>query len=158
MARPLGISDQDVRRLIEQEGLLPKEIAKKLRVGLTSVYRSMDRLGIERRQYVRHEYPWKILPEHHESLVRRYLDSLDTAAKTGGKNQDAEYLHQAFRWANDLIRRGRDLGYSPTYAGKELADQGGFYEMPEPEGGGFVRKLRDAALAAGRREQQEAQT
>ncbi|MFC4114118.1 hypothetical protein [Nonomuraea zeae] len=103
---------------------------------------------------MRHDdaFPWPIAREHSEALISKYIRSLDLAAKTGGG--DAEYLHQAFKWANNLIERHMDIAYSPTYAGTELIDQGGYYEISAQEDDWYVKRLRDAALEGGRKRKQ----
>jgi hypothetical protein len=142
MAPRQQVDDREVYRL-KRAGLSPIDIGKELRVSRATVYRALQRLG-EVRDYVWHDFPWTIDKKHALALPLKYMRSLDSAAQTGGG--DMEYLHAAFGWANDLIDRKRDVDYRPDYEGTELDPSGGFFETPEPPGGGFIRKLRDAAL------------
>ncbi|MEU7863433.1 helix-turn-helix domain-containing protein [Nonomuraea sp. NPDC049141] len=149
MARKLEISDQEVQRL-RREGLGAPEIAKALGKSRATVFRALQRLD-EVREYVRHDdvFPWPVHQMHGGTLPTKYIRTLSRAAKTGGGDMD--YLMAAFRWANGMIERGVDIGYDPDYPGTDVTPEGGYYEMPEPVGGGFIRRLRDAALEAGRR-------
>ncbi|MET8382545.1 hypothetical protein ABZV14_06025 [Streptosporangium canum] len=138
------MDDEVVRRLYEIEHLEQGEIAGRLGVSTRTVRRALGRLGllVERTSH-KDFLPWKIDPRHTHALPLQYIRALSKAAQTG--EGDVEKLNTASRWAYNVLALGHDVDYDPDYAGTDVCPEGGFRLVPEPEGGGWLRDLRQAA-------------
>jgi hypothetical protein len=136
MARPRELSLDTVEHLSRQ-GHSATEIVEITGASRASVYRALKKLQLVR-PYRTHDMPWDVQPEHSHAKPTKYWRILSLASQEG--DGDMEHLRTAFNWANRLIDAGLDIHYDPAHPE-------GFIEVPAPEDGGHVKKLRDAAIS-----------
>ncbi|GAA4187152.1 hypothetical protein GCM10022252_20210 [Streptosporangium oxazolinicum] len=115
------------------------EIAEYFHMTVGGVQQAVERLGLTKQRYLRHDkaIPWKLAREHSQSGPANSLRRLSRIAQ--GQEIPLTKKHTALRWANRLIEANKDIDYSK--------EKGFFEKDADPDNWHVRQVLADAEQA-----------